>query len=469
MRRSPLAILFVTVFIDLLGFGIVVPFLAYYVESFGASASKVGFLMASFSAMQFVFAPVWGRASDRVGRRPIILVGLFGSAVGFTLFGLAGSLSMLFLGRIIAGVSGATISTAQAYIADSTTPANRAKGMGLIGAAFGLGFIVGPALGGLLAGASLPLARALGDGRFSALLRENPYALPSLAAAALSLANLAAASVFLPESLPEALRAQARARPHVGRLAALREGLASERLRGLVVIGFVFTAGFAMMETTFTLLVERRLPGVSSAEGHALLVRRVGWVFALIGVIATAMQAGLAGRLARRFGEEKMLLAGILSAGVGLAWLPLSTSWGGFFLGAAVLAFASGLTNPSYASLVSRAASADRQGGTLGVSQAAAALARVVGPFVAGLLFQKAGPASPYVVAALLAGLAALVATRLRTPGEAPSGPGREGGIEDQVLGALAMPSGAEGAAQGGTREGDGEGAPEVVARAGVK
>jgi len=341
--------------------------------------------------------------------------------------------------------------------------------MGLIGAAFGLGFIVGPALGGLLAGASLPLARALGDGRFSALLRENPYALPSLAAAALSLANLAAASFFLPESLPEALRAQARARPHVGRFAALREGLASERLRGLVVIGFVYTAGFAMMETTFTLLVERRVPGVASAEGHALLVRRVGWVFALIGVIATAMQAGLAGRLARRFGEEKMLLTGILSAGVGLAWLPLSISWGGFFLGAAVLAFASGLTNPSYASLVSRAASADRQGGTLGVSQAAAALARVVGPFVAGLLFQKAGPASPYVVAALLAGLAALVATRLRTPGEAPSGPGREGGIEDQGLGALAMPSGAEGAAQGGTREGEGEGAPEVVARAGVK
>lgn len=443
MRRSPLAILFVTVFIDLLGFGIVVPFLAYYVESFGARASTVGLLMSSFSLMQFAFAPIWGRASDRVGRRPIILVGLLGSALGFTLFGLAGSLAMLFLGRIVAGVSGATISTAQAYIADSTTPANRAKGMGLIGAAFGLGFIVGPALGGLLADASLPLARALGGGRLASLLRANPYALPSLAAAALSAANLVAASLFLPESLPAALRAQARARPRVGRFAALREGLSSERLRGLVVIGFVFTAGFAMMETTFTLLVERRLPSAASAEGHAQLVRQVGWVFALIGAIATAMQAGLAGRLARRFGEEKMLLAGILSAGVGLAWLPLARSWGAFYSGAAVLAFASGLTNPSYASLVSRAASADRQGGTLGVSQAAASLARVAGPFAAGILFQRIGPAAPYAVAALLAGLAALVATRLpRSAGAAaaPSAPlvpdGEGVGLEGQAAGA---------------------------------
>lgn len=434
MKRSPLAVLFVTVFIDLLGFGIVVPFLAYYVESFGAKASTVGLLMSAFSLMQFVFAPVWGRLSDRIGRRPIILVGLLGSAVGFALFGLAGSLALLFVGRIVAGVSGATIPTAQAYIADCTTERDRAKGMGLIGAAFGLGFIVGPALGGVLAHASLPLSLHLPAGHLRALLRDNPYALPSLAAAALAALNLIAAAAFLPESLAPALRSAAQARPRRGRFAALREGLATDRLRGLILIGFVYTAGFAMMETTFTLLVENRLGAGSTPLSHAQLVARVGYVFALIGVIATVMQAGLAGRLSRRWGEERMLLVGISAAGIAFALLPLATSWAGFYLGSSLLAFASGLTNPSYASLVSRAARADAQGGTLGVSQSAASLARVAGPFAAGLLFQRLAPGAPYLVAAALAGLAAVVASRLR-PG-APAVDLAPAEAVDQRLGA---------------------------------
>ena len=425
MRRSSLAILFVTVFIDLLGFGIVFPFLAYYVEMFGARASTVGLLLGVFSLMQFLFAPVWGRLSDRIGRRPVILVGLFGSFVGFTLFGLAGSLAMLFIGRIVAGVAGATIPTAQAYIADSTTAENRAKGMGLIGAAFGLGFILGPALGGFLASASLPLSRMAGPGRVGAMLHDNPYALPSLVAALLSLGNLIAASLRLPESLSPQLREQARLRPRVKRFTALRDGFATERLRGLLLIAFIYTGGFAMMETTFTLLVERRLKFDNSPESHALLVRRVSYVFALIGAVATLMQAGLAGRLARKFGEEKMLFAGIVSAAAAFALMPLSTNWAEFFFCAALLAFASGLTNPSYASLVSRAAGADAQGGTLGVSQSAASLSRVAGPIAAGLLFQKIAPGAPYAVAALLAGVAAVVAARLR-PQPAPTALQRE-------------------------------------------
>ena len=413
MRRSSLAVLFVTVFIDLLGFGIVFPFLAFYVESFGARASTVGVLMGVFSLMQFLFAPVWGRLSDRIGRRPIILVGLFGSFLGFVLFGLAGSVVMLFIGRIVAGVAGATVPTAQAYIADSTTAENRAKGMGLIGAAFGLGFILGPALGGFLASASLPLSRLVGPGRVYALLHDNPYALPSLVAAALSLANLLAAFLRLPESLTPELRAQARERPRVGRFAAVREGFATDRLRGLLLIAFIYTGGFAMMETTFTLLVERRLGYGAAPESHAELVRRVSYIFALIGLVATIMQAGLAGRLARKFGEEKMLFAGIVSAAAAFALMPLSGSWAAFFFCAGLLAFASGLTNPSYASLVSRAARSDAQGGTLGVSQSAASLSRVAGPVAAGLLFQKIAPGAPYAVAAVLAGLAAIVSFRL--------------------------------------------------------
>src|SRR2546423_2815623 len=183
--RLVLPILFVTVFLDLVGFGIIIPFLAYHVESFGARAAVVGLLMSSYSRAQFLFAPVWGRVSDRVGRRPILLLGLGGSVAGFTLFGLAGTLGLLFVGRVLMGIFGATIPTAQAAVADVTEPHDRARGMGMIGAAIGLGFIFGPALGGILAHLST---------------WKNPYALPCLAAAGLAALNLVAAAFFLPES-----------------------------------------------------------------------------------------------------------------------------------------------------------------------------------------------------------------------------------------------------------------------------
>ncbi len=219
-----LPILFVTVFIDLVGFGIIIPFLAYYVESFGARAATVGLLMSTYSVAQFVFAPMWGRISDRVGRRPILLLGLTGSVAGYTLFGLAGTLWLLFVGRAAMGIFGATIPTAQAAVADVTSPQDRAKGMGLIGAAIGLGFILGPALGGVLSNLSGAV-----HGR---LFRQNPYALPCLASAALAALNLVAAALFLPESLS----------PRSSRLACARacrassqltHGLAEPRLRML--------------------------------------------------------------------------------------------------------------------------------------------------------------------------------------------------------------------------------------------
>ncbi len=204
---SPLVIIFVTVFIDLLGFGIIIPLLPFYAETFGASAVVVGLLATSFSLMQFLFAPVWGRLSDIFGRRPIILVGLMGSALSYLAFGLAASLPMLFGARILAGIAGANIPTAQAFIADSTTPENRAKGMGLVGAAFGLGFIFGPAIGGFLS--------------------HWGYSAPAFFAATLSLANFSAALFFLPESLPPEKRG-AHARP--GRIAAFRRALSRPKL-----------------------------------------------------------------------------------------------------------------------------------------------------------------------------------------------------------------------------------------------
>jgi MFS family permease len=394
-----LPILFVTVFIDLVGFGIIIPFLAYYVESFGARAATVGLLMSTYSVAQFIFAPVWGRISDRVGRRPILLLGLTGSVAGYTLFGLAGTLWLLFLGRAAMGIFGATIPTAQAAVADVTSPQDRAKGMGLIGAAIGLGFILGPALGGVLSNLSGAV-----HGR---IFRQNPYALPCLASAALAAVNLVAAAVFLPESLSPANRRSVP--PRLSRFRQLTHGLAEPRLRALVLVYFLFMLGFTMMEATLTLFIEKRV----GARDHAQLVRRVGYLFGFIGVIQVALQGGLVGRLARRFGERRLLTAGCALAAIALGAVPAAASWGAIYGCAFGLACGLGLSQPSVASLISRAAAADAQGGTLGISQSASSFARVVGPLLGGWLFQEVAPGSPYLVASALA-LAAMVLARAR-------------------------------------------------------
>src|SRR5438128_10914917 len=260
--RLVLPILFVTVFIDLVGFGIIIPFLAYYVESFGARAAVVGLLMSSYSLAQFLFAPACGRLSDGIGRRPILLLGLTGSVVGFTLFGLAGTLWLLFVGRVLMGIFGATIPTAQAAVADVTAPQDRARGMGLIGAAIGLGFILGPALGGLLSNLSGVLRVSL--------FERNPYALPCLASAALAALNLIAAAVFLPESLPRERR-DTHLAERFSRFELLSRGLTDRRLRLLVLAHCLFMLGFTMMEATLTLFIERRI----GPPDHAQLVRQV--------------------------------------------------------------------------------------------------------------------------------------------------------------------------------------------------
>jgi len=393
--RLVLPILFVTVFLDLVGFGIIIPFLAYYVESFGARAAVVGLLMSSYSLAQFLFAPVWGRISDRVGRRPILLLGLTGSVAGFTLFGLAGTLGLLFVGRVLMGIFGATIPTAQAAVADVTAPQDRARGMGLIGAAIGLGFILGPALGGVLSNLSSVLRLPL--------FESNPYALPCLASAALAALNLIAAAFFLPESLPHDRRGS-----HSGeafsRIAILSRGLTDRRLRLLVLVYFLFMLGFTMMEATLTLFIERRI----GAGDHAQLVRRVGYLFGFIGIIQVGLQGGLVGRLARLFGERKLLIAGCAVTALALAALPFAASWPGIYGCAFGLACGHGLSQPSVASLISRAAPPQTQGGALGISQSAASLARVLGPAMGGALFEQIAPGAPYVVAAGLS-IAAVV------------------------------------------------------------
>jgi DHA1 family tetracycline resistance protein-like MFS transporter len=376
---SPLAIIFVTVFVDLLGFGIIIPLLPFYAETFGANALTIGMLSTSFSLMQFVFAPVWGRLSDRVGRRPIILFGLLGSCVSYLVFGLAHSLPLLFASRIFAGIAGANIPTAQAVIADSTTLENRAKGMGLVGAAFGLGFIFGPAIGGFLS--------------------HWGYSTPAFFASALSLVNLVAALFLLPETLNPAHRAGVRRAG--GRIEAFRRALDRPLLPLLLLIYFVVTAAFSNFESMFALFAERRF---------GFQAESIGYVFAFVGVVLVIVQGGLVGPVVRRIGEKRVVPCAAALVAIGLAFLPVDHTIVSLLATLAVMAIGMGFNNPSLVSLISRHSAAEDQGSVLGVSQSLGSLARIVGPAWGGFTFDRYGVDVPYESAAVVMAVAGLVA-----------------------------------------------------------
>jgi multidrug resistance protein len=367
-QRPPLVIIFLTVFVDLVGFGIVLPVMPFYAEHFGASAFQIGLMASSYSFMQFIFAPIWGRISDRIGRRPIIIMSLFGSAVSLFIFGLAQSLTVLFIARIFAGTFTANIPTAQAYIADVTTAENRAKGMGLIGAAFGLGFIFGPSIGGLLS----PLG----------------YSVPAFFASGLALINGISAIFLLPESRPReiALASQhaQRSRFDIGNLKA---ALGEPRLRIYVILFFLVTFSFANLEATFALLTER-IMNFGAKEN--------GYLFAFIGVVVAIVQGGLIGLLVKKFGESRLVIIGLAVLTIGFVALPHSPHLRWLLLNVAIVSIGSGVANPSINSLISRNTSEDMQGGVLGISQSLSSLARVLGPAWGGWAFGKWGHTSPY-------------------------------------------------------------------------
>lgn len=375
--RRTLTTLFLIVFTDLVGFGIVIPLLPLYAEHFQPAGWVLGLLMASFSAMQFVFAPVLGRLSDRVGRRPVLLLSLAGSLAGYVLFAVAGSMAMLFVSRLLAGICGANIATAQAVIADTTPPEGRAKGMGLIGAAFGLGFIAGPALAGLL----LQLGTSA----------------PGWGAAACSAAALVMAIAFLPETRSAATEpAAARFASPFARLA---RGWSDRRLAPLLLLGFLVVTGFAGFEVTFAQFLHGRL---------ALPHDRVSLMFVYVGVLAAVIQGGLMGRLSRRFGEARLVLAGLLSIAVGCSAIAATHRIAPLLAVLVVVSFGAGVVMPSLTSLVSRTAGAAGQGAALGAFQSVGSLARVIGPFAAEVALGRWGVAAPPLGAAVLALFAAV-------------------------------------------------------------
>ena len=285
---SPLVIIFVTVFIDLLGFGIIIPLLPFYAESFGASAFTIGLLGTSFSLMQFLFSPVWGRWSDRIGRKPIILVGLLGSCLSYLALALSTSLTLLFVARIVGGIAGANIPTAQAYIADVTTPENRARGMGMVGAAFGLGFIFGPAIGGVLS-------------------RISPET-PMWFASALCFANFVAAWFLLPES-----RSVDASTKSLGRMEAFRHASTKPTLLLLLALYFIVTLAFSGFEATFAIFSEARFGFTAST---------IGFVFAFIGVILALVQGVLVGKVVKVVSERRLIPLAIFAIALGIGLIP---------------------------------------------------------------------------------------------------------------------------------------------------
>jgi MFS family permease len=378
MKRSPLAIIFLTVFIDLVGFGIVLPLLPYYAETYGASSLAIGMLSTSYSLMQFLFTPIWGRLSDRFGRRPMILISLAGSCIGFLIFGVAGTLPALFAGRMVAGIAGAIIPTTQAYIADVTTPEGRAKGMGLIGAAFGLGFILGPAIGGLLA--------------------PYGYDKPVLLASALAGLNLIFAYFRLPESLTEAVRS--RAQNHRFDLKSLGDALSHEQITPLLAMYLMVIFAFSNMESTFGLLNEHR---------YGLTATQTGYLFAFIGLLMTVMQGVLVGRLVRRMGEKRLVVLGTFTMIFGLTLMPFTPNIPTYCVVLTLLSIGAGINNPSITALLSKSSNIDEQGGMMGIAQSVASLGRILGPLWGGYTFDAFGIGWPFLTAGMFMALAFLL------------------------------------------------------------
>lgn len=373
MRNRPLIVIFVTVFVDLLGFGIVLPLLQVYAKKLEASSNTVGLLAASFSAMQFLFSPLWGRLSDRVGRRPIILLGLAGSVLFYALFGVAsavGSLTLLFVSRIGAGIAGATISTAQAYIADTTPPERRTAGMAIIGAAFAIGMTFGPLLGGV----ALLVEPATADGL-------SP--MPGYVAAGISGLALAFAYFFLPESLKPDSHAE---QPGWLGLAAARRALSTPIVASLLLVSFAGVFSFAKFESTLSLLCEL---------GFGMTETQIYQVFTYIGVTLTVAQGFLVRRLATRLPEKTLSLAGVLimAAGMGaLMWSISAGSRGRLWIALPVLVTGFALLSSAVNGWLSRASRADEQGGVLGANQSLAALARILGFYLGVRLLLGSGP-----------------------------------------------------------------------------
>jgi MFS transporter, DHA1 family, tetracycline resistance protein len=387
MKKSPLVSMLSIVFIDLIGFGMIIPILPLYAQRFQATEWQIGLLLASYSFMQFLASPVLGWFSDRYGRKPVLLCSLIGSATGYILMADANSLAMLFLARILAGVAGASVGTASAYIADITPPEDRSKRMGLIGAAFGIGFVLGPAIGGILS-------------QWSVIA-------PFWFAAALSILNAVLMWIVLPEPDRHTTRQQGPAN-----LKQTFEQAGSWRLGVVTIIYFIAIAGFAIVTVIYPQVSHRRFE---------LNQSQISFIFVMFGLIGAAIQGGGIGRLVKRFGDVNLAIAGFAIMAISMMMMPLAGSVPLFLLFTAGLAVGNSLSQPTVNAIASKGASAALQGRVLGVLQSAGSLGRVFGPVLAGFLLSGDHTRpdaqygnTPFFAGAVIIALAFGLATTLR-------------------------------------------------------
>lgn len=357
-------ILFLTVFIDLLGFGVAVPILAFSAKEYGASGMTLGLILGSFSLMQFFFSPVWGRLSDRIGRRPVIVGSLLGNVIGFATFAFASNVAMLFAARIITGIAAASVPTAQAYIADSTDETNRAKGMAIVGMAFGLGLVLGPPLGGILSGYGVDLGLT-------------PNLLPGAAAALLSMTALLMAIFALPESrTPDAQPAERRFSP------VDRETWSIFfRSRGLRLGGGSLAVLMCTLASLAPILV------LVGRDRYGLSARAIGYLLGLMGVVVVLLQFTAIHRLTQRLGDVGAAMVGAGGLVIGLLLVPFTTEPAMLIAATLLMGVGQGLINPTLSSYISKVAPASHRGGVLGLAHSLNALARVMGPPIAGLAY----------------------------------------------------------------------------------
>jgi multidrug resistance protein len=401
LKTPALAVLFATVFINLVGFGLVVPLLPFFAQSLKAEAWQITLMFSAYSLGQFFAEPFWGRLSDRIGRKPVLLMTLIANALGYLMLAFVPNIWLAIAVRMFTGLGAGNISTVQGYVADVTPPEQRAGRMGLIGAAFGLGFIVGPGLGGLL---TQPQLGRLG------------YQLPIFLAAALAAVAAVGVVVFLRESRAKADPAA----PRPAFLAGLKAARDNAVVSRVLVVTLIYMAGFSAMESVFGLWSESR---------YQWGAREVGLSFMIVGIVSTLNQGFFAGRLARRFGESRVLATGMLLFGTSLvlqvlapvAWFPATR----LELGALTIPVVQGwiipivmaigacgmsLAMPNISAMISRASPPDRQGAMLGLNMASSSVARIFGPMIAGALFSGLGHDWPFVIGALLTIPAALMA-----------------------------------------------------------
>ena len=403
-RRRTMGVVFLTLFLDLMGFGIILPVQPFYAESFGATATEVTLIGAAYSLMQFLFAPFWGRLSDRIGRRPVILSSIAFACVGWLILGFANGLWMFVLARAVAGFGNANLGTVQAVVADVTSAKDRARGMGMVGAAFGLGFLFGPVIGGVFGSAYGP-------------------EVPAFIAAGLAVVNLVAAFFFLPESRKASAPVPAGAhapRRSVFPISALREAIQIPSVAPLLLMGLVFGVGFSLMESALSLFLERQFVPVEifgTEAGHSLAARLTMKVLVVVGVTAVIVQGGLIRPLRKKLTEKSMLLAGSLLISFGFAAtaaLPfVSLPFASMIVINIFVAFGSGIFSPSSSALLSRCADEESQGAVLGVGQSTASFARIIGPSMAGALLDL-HRSLPFALGALLLLVAAVLTTRVK-------------------------------------------------------